>query len=248
MSQARIGGASVRTTYRRTEQAFHPSDAPPAAHIRRQEVKQLRRPAALGEKARAAWNGSTAVDRKPCDRQAATLHAFDRRDRAYNYRAEALPSKAAVDTDAFGRTLGSSLRRTARAAEMEVNPALAGKPAWDDRTLVADGTRTREQLTKRLDETARKSTGRRRAAVKGYVGPVERERQRMRLLRAQRAAAATAQLEGSAEFGAAAADSRAVTAMRAAGLGLVSGDPEVSTGAPSQSAFGLAVSASRTRA
>lgn len=201
----------------------------------------------LGEKAKATWNSSTAVDRKPCDRQAATLHAFDRQDRAYNYRAEALPSKPTVDTDAFGRALGSSLRRTARAAEMDVNPALSGKPLWDDRTLVADGTRTRERLTERLDDAAKRSTGRRRAAVKGYVGPMERERQRMRLLRAQRAAAATAQLEGSAEFGAAAADSRAVTAMRAAGLGLVSGDPAASSGAPSQAAFGLAVSTAGPR-
>jgi hypothetical protein len=69
---------------------------------------------------------------------------------------------------------------------------------------------------------------------------MERERQRMRLLRAQRAAAATASLEASSEFGGAGADSKAIEAMEDAGL---TAYPPVSAAYKGKGAYGVEMSA-----
>jgi len=223
----------VRSAYKQEEVAFHSSDVKPEAHARRQEMKLKRRPPVLGAKARREWNADTSVPAK-CERAAATLMAHDRRNGTYNYRAEVLPPKVAATCDAFGRVTSSALRQTLRASELPVNPALEGKASWDDRTMVGDGERARARLTADADTRARRATAKARAALSGYVGPMERERQRMRLLRAQRADAATRALEADAEFGGVGADAAAIRAMEAAGLTVFS-DAET----PGQTAHGV---------
>lgn len=213
-------------------------------HTRRQEVKLLRRPAITGPHARCKWNADVTVNKPLCVRQSAQLLDHDRSNHAYNYRAERLPSSAPVDRDAFGRITACSLKQTARAAELEVHESLRSKPAWNDTTAFG-GERERAGLTAALDRRAQRRTAIRRAALGGYVGPVERERQRMRLLRAQRAAVATAALEASSEFGGAGADSKAIAAMAASGLSVF---PPVSAEHKGKAAFGIAMATATTEA
>jgi hypothetical protein len=225
----------VRMEYKREDQAFHPLDVPAHAHTRRVEVKSLRRPRLIGPTVKHDWDSSVTFPRKPCERLSAQLLDHDRKNWRMNYRAEVLPTAASVERDAFGRITGSSLRHTNRTLEMTVHPALDQKPAWDGGTQASD-SRARARRLEVLTAAARRSTARKAGKIEGYVPPVERERQRMKLLRAQRIASSTRVLEVESEFRGVGADSKAIAQAAARGMTLT---PALSESTKGRTAFGI---------
>lgn len=195
-AKVRIGSSKTRNNYRFDEKAFHNSDVPEAARAARVTVKQSKQPQILST-SKPSWNTSVQHQSPLCDRRQNTLRLHDRRQFAYNYRAEVLPEvpKLEIEVDkAQFRFSKPPFDRTKRTEELPVHPKLANQQPWDGTTSVSQKefdqgylkARTESRRKARMVGTAVLSTTK-------YKSPTQRYNESLRELRAQRSSRAQEQ-------------------------------------------------------
>lgn len=126
----------MKKVFSNDEAVFSHNDVPAAARDAKSSVRQWKKPNIL-HTTKVEWNTSTVTPEKLCKRSNRQLAVHDRREFAYNYRAEVLPEPVELVQDGFVfPRVRSALAATKRAEEMPVNPKLLDKPTWDNSTSV----------------------------------------------------------------------------------------------------------------
>eukprot|EP00946_MAST-07B_sp_MAST-7B-sp1_P002610 g2610.t1 len=197
----RIGSIHGRCNYSFAEKAFHKSEVPAKARKAKVQMRALKRGNRLGLQ-KNSWNSSTFTGVPLCFRGMHQLSAHDHAPYKHNFRAEVLPPKNAhfepnpshLEFDRSLLVTDPKRREEARrpivpgkrSQEMPVHPRLAGKPLWDNGTVVPFETMQKEREI--AAAKAREYRKKHSFEVVGYINPIERVRRAQEQMREKKRA------------------------------------------------------------